>query len=127
MRLGWLKQQSAPSPGAMGKAIPVRNPEVSCSREGNIVTVQGPLARPNLLLRMASKSSGKPLVKSYELEEVGSFVWDLIDGKLTFDALSKELRIRYKMNKAEADASLGAFLQMLVQRGLIVMAAKKTK
>ncbi len=49
-----------------------------------------------------------PTTKKFELEPVGAFVWSLCDGAHSFDAISRKLRERYKMNRLEADAaSLG--------------------
>ena len=70
--------------------------------------------------RLARKA-GKPDVKQFELEQVGAFVWEMCDGKNTFESISKGLRVEFKLSKLEADASLAAFLQMLSQRRLITM------
>jgi len=89
-----------------------------------VVTLRGPASLKGLLGKIVARAASQPVAKQYELEEVGAFVWSLLDGKRTFSAISKQLQSKYKMNRAEADASLAAFLQMLAERGLISLLVK---
>jgi len=76
--------------------------------------------------KLAAKA-GRPDQKQFELEPIGAFVWNLCDGKHTFEGISKKLREHFKLNRLEADASLSAFLQMLSQRKLITMMVSQKK
>jgi len=111
------------------KSKPIRNTFVVAEElEGGSLVLQAPLSTQGrgVLGRMAKKA-GKPDVKHFELEQVGAFVWNLCDGKHTFDAISKKLRDEFKLSRLEADASLSAFLQMLSQRKLITMMVASKK
>ncbi len=87
------------------------------------LVLYGVAVRRNLLEKLLIKSDEQAR-KGYELEEVGSFVWNRIDGKTSFEKISRELQKRYKMKRLEADASLEAFLKMLSDRGLITLLVK---
>ena len=105
------------------QARPVRNPEVTESVIDDKLVLYGVAVRRNLLEKLLIKSDEQAR-KGYELEEVGSFVWNRIDGKTSFEKISRELQKRYKMKRLEADASLEAFLKMLSDRGLITLLVK---
>ncbi len=110
-------------PAALRKSKPARNTFVeSETLEDGSIILSAPLSTQGrgIMGRIAERA-GKPNTKSFELEPVGAFVWNLCDGKHTFEAISKKLREEYKLSKLEADASLSAFLQMLSQRKLITM------
>lgn len=61
-----------------------------------------------------------PMERKFELDEVGLKVWEACDGKTTIAAISSLLQREFKLSRAEAEASLGAFLKTLTSRGLIV-------
>jgi hypothetical protein len=113
------------TPEVLRKAKPMRNPLVQETEADGTLTLRGPAVLRGLLGKLLSKASNEPITKQYELEEIGAFVWSLIDGRRTFQSLSKQLQIKYKMNRLEADTSLQAFLQMLAQRGLITLMVKE--
>jgi hypothetical protein len=91
---------------------------------GDVVVLSGPAVLKGLIGKWLAHSGGQIPTRQYELEEVGSFVWGLIDGKRTFDALSRQLQSKYRMNRLEADTALEAFLKMLAERGLITLMVK---
>jgi hypothetical protein len=78
-------------------------------------------------LSTMAKATKMPDVRRFELEPVGAFVWRMCDGKHTFEGISRRLREEFKMKRVEADAALGAFLQMLSQRKLITLMVKGQK
>lgn len=59
--------------------------------------------------------------RKFELEELGAFVWSRCDGRTGLDAIARALVARYKMPRVEAEAALGAFVQTLSRRGLLVL------
>ena len=103
----------------------MRNPEVQVSLNDGCATLRGPANFSGLFGRLMARSVKDPVYKTFELEEVGTFVWNLIDGKRTFSALSKSLQKEYVMGRLEAEASLEAFLGMLAERGLVTMMVPK--
>lgn len=118
-------ERPAMDPRVLRGAKPLRNPNVVATENGTGVTLVGTAARPRGLGAIAERWMRLPPTKTFELEEVGAFVWRRCDGATTFDAISKALCKEYKMNRLEADASLSAFIQTLTQRGLVTILVKQ--
>jgi hypothetical protein len=122
-------KRSRVDPAALRKCKPIRNTFVTSEvQEDGSILLSAPLSTQGTgVLGRLAKRAGKADVKHFELEQIGAFVWNLCDGKITFDGISKKLAAEFKLSKLEADASLGAFLQMLSQRRLITMLAVEKK
>jgi len=60
-----------------------------------------------------------PETRSYELDEVGTFVWSLCDGSNSVDAIVRQTGKQYKMNRREVEISVTTYLQELARRRLI--------
>lgn len=122
-------RRSRIDPASLRKCKPVRNTFVEANEnEDGTILLCAPLSTQGTgMLGRLAKRAGKPDVKQFELETIGAFVWRLCDGNTTFDGISKKLAAEFKLSKLEADASLGAFLQMLSQRRLITMLAVEKK
>jgi len=110
-------------------AKPKRNPVVTeIAGEDGIVVLQAPLdLQGRGFMGVIARKMQAPTTKSFELEPLGAFVWSLCDGKNTFEAISRKLRDKFKINRLEADAALAEFLRMLGQRRLITMTLGKKK
>ena len=121
------KEQQAPIPlEVLLMCIPVKNPAVSWekSEKGEItIKVKLPPSKPGLLSGFVKE----PTEKKYVLDEVGSYVWELIDGKRTIGEMAELIAKQFKLHRREAQASLLAYLQLLAQRGLIRLMAPKGK
>jgi hypothetical protein len=126
---GYLNKRTPLPANVMKTAIPVRNPFATIVEETDEVTIlEAPLAETSRgFMALLAKSPKAPKTKRFELEAVGAFVWQLCDGKNTFEGISRQLLEKYKMQRVEADASLAAFLQMLAQRKLITLMVKGQK
>ncbi len=125
-----LVNRSEPLSGEKLKhSRPIRNSSVIQDKEedGSILLLAPLDQQPNLLVAILAKWTKAPEHKKFELEPIGAFVWNLCDGKHTFEGISKRLREHFKMNRVEADAALLAFLQMLHQRRLITLTFGKEK
>lgn len=70
---------------------------------------------------MLARAAKAPVTKTFELEEVGAFVWSLCDGTLPLEAMAERLRKEFKMNRVEAEAALVAFVQTLGRKGLLTL------
>ena len=57
--------------------------------------------------------------KSFELDEIGLFVWERCDGKTTLEQLIHALADRYGINLREAEVATMKFLGTLSRKGLI--------
>ena len=110
------------------KAKPVRHPDVTwISAEDGSVLLQAPLeGQGRGIAAILARKMNLPATKGFEMEPIGAYVWTLCDGDTTVETIGKRLQERYKMSRIEADASLGAFLQTLGQRRLIVLTVGKT-
>ncbi len=120
----WIEGGRRPSADAVRATVPVRNPDAKTEiREDGSAVIEAPLAGPAKgMLGALAKAAKLPAQRQFELEQVGAFVWEQIDGKQSFASISQKLRERFKMNRLEADASLAAFLQTLGRKGLVVKA-----
>ncbi len=70
-----------------------------------------------------------PNTRQLSLDEVGSRVWELIDGERNVGSIVAQVSTLYKLTRREAEASVTLFLQMLAKRnliGLMAEAGKKT-
>lgn len=56
----------------------------------------------------------------YQLSEVGSFIWENIDGRRTTDDLVASITDEYKVDEKQAQSDLDAFLAKLEAKGVIV-------
>lgn len=116
-------------PTALRKAKPARNTFVKWEalEDGTLVLLAPLSTQGRGIMGKIAKRAGRPDVKQFELEPIGAYVWNLCDGKHTFEGISKKLCAEFKLSRLEADASLSAFLQMLSQRKLITMMVAERK
>ncbi len=116
-------------PDKLRKAKPLKNPSVTqeITEEGALLLIAPLTQQGRGIVGALAKWLKAPDQKKFELEPVGAFVWNLCDGRTTFEGISKKLREQFKMNRLEADAALLAFLQMLSQRRLITLMVGKTR
>ena len=116
-------------PDAFRRAKPLRAPEAEAIEDDGKIVLSLPLkATPKRgWVALAARRGGLPERRTFELDEVGAFVWARCDGRTTVDAIARALVSRYKMPRVEAEASLGAFLQTLGRRGLVTLEGVTTK
>jgi len=101
---------------------PVRSPNIEWEKgeKGEvIVKVKLPPPKPGPF----SGFIKRPSERKYVLDEVGSYVWELLDGSRTVGEIVDLVAQRYKLHRREAEASLLAYLRMLAERGLIKLVA----
>jgi hypothetical protein len=60
-----------------------------------------------------------------ELDEIGSAVWGLCDGKHAVETIVQQLAQQYKLERREVELSLFAFLNTLARRGFIAYSKKR--
>ena len=60
-------------------------------------------------------------IKSFELDEIGLFVWERCDGNTTLEQLIHALAERYRINLREAEVATMKFLETLSRKGLIAL------
>jgi len=103
--------------------IPRKNDEINWQEleNGNILfTYAIPLSRFFTALHQKfSKNKAETPTKKLQLDQMGSFVWHLIDGKNTVKDIIKRFAKDYKVTSQEAETAVAAFLKTLGQRGFI--------
>ena len=81
-----------------------------------------PLAPPRWAARFLRVPRGA--TKTFELDEIGKFVWDGCDGETPVRQLIRGLAGRYHLNEREAEVATLAFLRTLMRKGLIGIPVK---
>jgi len=115
------KKTLQPSKEVILKSKPIRNPLVEWKKYES-----GEIA---LIIKMKETWLSKFFKTSRErkivLDKVGSFVWELCDGKHTIEDIINELCKKYKLRPREAEVSLITYLNMLAQRRLVAFIMPK--
>lgn len=76
--------------------------------------------KPGLLTRFMP-----PMVEQrFKLDELGTYVYGLVDGVRTVERIMDEFRAHYRLNQREAEISVAAFLRMLAERKIISIVIK---
>ena len=70
-------------------------------------------------IRMLSKVFYIPRQRTITLDEVGSVVWQMCNGRTTVAQMIEDLRKKYKLDRKEAEVSLLAYLKTLGQKRFI--------
>ena len=107
------------------QAWPVRNPALTAHvSDDGIVTVELP-RRKDFMGGVLGFLFSVPQSKPVQLDEVGSFVWNLCDGEHTVADITSALAEEYKLNRREVELSLTDYLQTLAKRGIIAFAVPR--
>jgi hypothetical protein len=103
--------------------VPVKNAEVSeTPLPDGLVRLAYPLAVKPWFGRLAEKVGmwdKKPMTKQVELDEMGSFVWQRIDGVRSVRQIAQEFTDAYEVQTREAELSVTTFIKTIGQRGII--------
>lgn len=81
--------------------------------------------RPTRWAQWLLRAPGGGMNKTFELDELGKFVWDACDGKTSVRRIIRSLAQRYNLNEREAEVATVSFLQTLTRKGLVGMAVAK--
>nr|WP_321260592.1 PqqD family protein [uncultured Pseudodesulfovibrio sp.] len=103
--------------------VPVKNRAVEeTALPDGLVRLAYPLAIKPWFGRLAEKVGmwdKKPMIKQVELDELGAFVWERIDGERSVQQIAAELASFYEVQPREAELSVTAFIKTIGQRGII--------
>ena len=118
----WRKKQKPLTREQSRKAIPVKNQSVEETRteEGQVV-LHLPRKEQGWI-KMLSKVVFVPKGRKIALDELGTTVWDWLDGETSVEQVIKKFADKYRLSKREAELSVVAYLRSLVKRGLIGIA-----
>jgi hypothetical protein len=115
-----FRRRAAPSREDIRRAVPVRAPRLT--QEGTVLSV--PLEQRAGPWGWLARKTGAPNTAEIELDEIGAFVWGLIDDKRTIAGIADSLSKHYKLTKPEAEASLLEFIDRLRRRGCVYLKRK---
>jgi len=87
-------------------------------RDGGGAHVKVLLPRPRW---QAWLGGGGDLEKTFALDAYGREVFEACDGKRSVRAIVRRFAANHRLNRAEAEMSVTAFLRTLMRKGLIVM------
>lgn len=124
--MGVSKKPPNPPPGARAEAlkrVPVKNDVVRTSRdESGDILIEYPV-KPRRWIAGLIRRFGGPEdavhTKKLQLDELGTVVWDLIDGQRPVKEMVKMFVKRYQLHPKEAEVSVTQFIRELGRRGLI--------
>ena len=106
-------------------SVPLRNAALEAERtESGEVRLLMP-RRESWWVRGLGRVFYIPKRRPLVLDEVGSFVWNLCDGKHDVRQIIRALCKRYKLHRKEGEVSVVAYLRQLAKRGIIGIAVLK--
>jgi hypothetical protein len=110
-------------------AVPIVNPTVKAARSASgLITLHVPRREDNLGRILITVFRVSPdVTKKVQLDEMGSFVWELCDGKNDVRAMVERLRERYHLEWKEAEVSLAAFMRSLMKKRLVALMLEKKR
>ena len=106
-------------------AIPVQNSEVTTeiTASGNIL-IQYPITMRPWMAKWLQRFKGtSPQIRfrKLELDNLGTGVWEMIDGKRTVQDIIDKFAQIHQLQVAESESAITQFLRDLGKRGLIGM------
>lgn len=105
------------------KFVPVKNIQITEERlEGGEVLIHYPVTmRPWIaaLVKRFSGSQGELRTKPLQLDQLGTEVWELIDGKRSVRRIVEMFAENHQLQIREAEVAVSQFIRILGQRGLI--------
>lgn len=107
------------------RLYPVRNALVRYEQgDAGVYTLVVPLQLRGIFAWF-SRIFKLPREHRIELDEIGSAVWAMCDGKHAVESIVQHLMQRYTLERREAELSLFAFLNTLARRGFIAYSKKR--
>lgn len=98
---------------------PIHNAQITWNRvEGGEISLSIP-RRSDRLGRVIGRLFRVPDRKEILLDEVGSTVWEMCDGKHSIANIIAEMSNTYKLNRREAEVSVTTYIKILAERRLV--------
>ena len=104
------------------KAVPVKNESVEETRTATGEVVLYLPRKEAGWIKVLSKVLYIPKGRKVALDELGTTVWDWLDGQVNVEQVIKKFAEKYRLSKREAELSVVAYLRTLAKRGLVGIA-----
>lgn len=102
------------------EVIPVRNPEINFTKDDKgIVTLE--IENKGLMNRVFQKLLKKPKITYIHMEELGSFVWQIIDGESDITALGKKVEEHFGDKAHPLYERLSQYIKILESYNFITL------
>jgi hypothetical protein len=105
--------------------IPVKNRQISENRlETGEIVIRYRVTMRSFFSGLAKRFGGPEVqtqIKKLQLDELGTSVWNLMDGNRSVRQLVKIFAATHQLETREAEVSVTQFLRELGRRGLIAM------
>lgn len=97
---------------------PVRTPDLNWSQDENgAVTLE--MENKGIANRIAQKLIKKPKISYIHLDEMGSFIWPLIDGERDIIAIGKEVEAHFGDKANPLYERLSQYIKILESNGFV--------
>jgi hypothetical protein len=106
-------------------ARPIRNPALAYHKNDEGYVVVTLPRRQDLTGKALSWVFMVPESRPIVLDEIGTMMWELCDGKHSFSDMAGALAQHYSVTAREAEVSLAEFLRRLGKRGMIAFTLPK--
>jgi hypothetical protein len=117
------KQQPAFSRQDALKRVPLKNPHVRESRlESGVALLAYPQQMRPFMAALSRRIGGSAALnqeRKLQLDDLGTQVWDMIDGRRSVQDLIERFAERHRLRSREAEVSVTQFLRELGRRGVI--------
>jgi len=97
---------------------PLRNPDLQWSEEDGHIVLTIP-RRNNWKTRILNIFVAVPESRRVVLDDVGTHVWQQLDGQNSVEQIGKSLAKHYKLEPREAEISLQQYFRELSRRGYV--------
>jgi len=118
-----FRKRSEPDRSTLLSAIPLRNELVCSTSNGDGLRLTAPL-KPSVFRRIFAVRSAAIAEKSFDLDDLGKWLWHRLDGKNSVEFLIRQFAADHRVNLREAEVSVVAFLRTLTQRNLIAFSSE---
>ena len=114
-----FKKQPKIGREAMLNSKPTRNDTLEWSKNEEEEVVITLRRAENTRVKLLSKLFWVPEKRTLVLDQIGSQVWDMCDGRTTVQAMIRRLSEAHKLNQKEAEISLLTYLKNLGRKRLV--------
>jgi hypothetical protein len=100
-------------------AVPVPSADIRTQiTDQGLVRISYPTTLKPWIARLLPRSTARPF-RTLELDSMGSFVWNHIDGVRSVEELAGIVTKHYQCHPSEAEHAVAVFLRQLGQRGIL--------